>query len=270
MTTKGILRCIPLSFRSKRHRSPTILETVLAILLCALVSATDASSVASSSAPTTAAAAASTAAAAALRGGGSPFVAAAPLVVAAVCRDGVVIIAAHTAVEDEPLLYHTTTYSSESNDTETEDTTTAPWSTSDITTATPFLDLPMTCKGPFRIEPIDSFGTALVGAGWRADAQVLAARGRATAATEVARMGPPPAAFVSSSSSRYGRFLATELSLYMAHCVVSERVRWESIILTAYDILLFVLLSRMSHSSMAQTHTHTQTHIDVVFGRFVL
>ena len=137
------------------------------------------------------------------------FVQAAPLMVAAVCRDGVVILAAHTSADDEPLLYHC--YSSEEQE---EDIASSKNESSSL-----FQDLPRKYGGPFRIQPVDAFGTALVCTGWRADCEHLISRCRTLATTEVNRFGKP------SSNHMYGRYLATELSFHMAQYAVSERVR---------------------------------------------
>jgi hypothetical protein len=143
--------------------------------------------------------------------GASPFVSAAPLIVAAVCRDGVAVVAAHTSTEDEPLLYHSTLQDHIDEDSDSNGVNVQ--------------DLPLDYGGPFRIHSIDSFGTTLVSAGWRSDCEVLANSCRSIAASQLARMGPPPAADTAGSSTLYGHFLATELSLYMSTCAVSERVR---------------------------------------------
>jgi hypothetical protein len=147
--------------------------------------------------------------------GASQFVSAAPLIVAAVCRDGVAVVAAHTSTEDEPLLYHSTLDDSavESKDSEGDEHSVS-IGVKDVQ------DLPLDYGGPFRIHTIDSFGTTLVSAGWRSDCEVLANSCRSIAASQLASYGPPD-----TGSSLYGHFLATELSLYMSTCAVSERVR---------------------------------------------
>lgn len=124
-----------------------------------------------------------------------PFVQAAPLIVAAVCKDGIVVLAAHSSDEDEPLLYGETT----SSDTE-------------------FQDLPEGYKGPFRINALDTSGTVLVCAGWRADCEALVARGRGLAQAERRLFGP------SASPLATGTILSKDLSLYLAQCACSERV----------------------------------------------
>lgn len=130
------------------------------------------------------------------------FVQAAPLIVAAVCRDGVAVIAAHTSDEDEPLLY----YQPESSISKPND-------------IQPFLDLPENFAGPFRIQSIDAYGTTMLTCGWRADCDALVRRAVAMAAAETRRYGEM------GSSASYAKFLASEISLYLAQCAVSEWVR---------------------------------------------
>jgi hypothetical protein len=176
--------------------------------------------------------------------GVSPFVSAAPLIVAAVCRDGVAVVAAHTSTEDEPLLYHSTLQDS---DVENKDSD----SDSDVHSVEvggkDVQDLPLDYGGPFRIHTIDSFGTTLVSAGWRSDCEVLANSCRSIAASQLARMGPPDTA----GSSLYGHFLATELSLYMSTCSISERVRnWILYCICICGIHCFASLSLLAHCSV--------------------
>lgn len=150
----------------------------------------------------------------------SPFVAAAPLIAAAVCRDGVVIVAAHASAQDEPLLYHTYKDNTETNENKDETITNGAITTTASVLGT---DLPRDFKGPFRIQAIDAYGTTLVCAGWRSDCDILTARCRALAASETSRMGQQQQPS-SCAGNVYGHYLATELSLYMSHCAVSERV----------------------------------------------
>ena len=131
------------------------------------------------------------------------FVQAAPLIVAAVCRDGVAVIAAHTSDEDEPLLY----YQPDS-------------STSKPNDIKPFLDLPENFAGPFRIQPIDAYGTTMLTCGWRADCDALVRRAVAMAAAEKRRYGEM------GMSASYAKFLSSEISLYLAQCAVSDWVRF--------------------------------------------
>lgn len=127
------------------------------------------------------------------------FVTAAPIVVGAVCRDGVAIVAAHTSHVQEPLLY--TIYNEEQS--------------SDY-----FLDLPENYAGPFRIRSVDAYGTTFVACGWRADGDFLFEKAKSVASAEVLQHGPP-------SMTHYRKFLSSQLSLHMAQCALSDKVRKE-------------------------------------------
>jgi hypothetical protein len=150
--------------------------------------------------------------------------------VAAQCRNGVACIAAHTPASpdsdeegNEPLLYHHSLAEavpgSGGDQEENESTGNKDGH---------FLDLPGNFGGPFRIQSVDSFGTSLLSTGWRADCDSLVERCRALAAAELKHFGPPPSASGRAITSRspgfygYGRFMASELSLYMAQCAVLE------------------------------------------------
>jgi hypothetical protein len=136
----------------------------------------------------------------------NPFVSAAPLIVAAVCSDGVVLVAVHTNFANEPLLLdEADMVASDDNKNQTNTTT--------------LQDLPKGYRGPFRIYSVDGFGTGLVCAGWRADGQILAQYCRSLASEEVDVFGVP------RPNADYGSYLASEASLWMAQCAVSERVR---------------------------------------------
>jgi hypothetical protein len=145
-----------------------------------------------------------------------PFVMAAPLVVAAVCKDGVAIVATHTASSKEPLLMDETIVENSLENVTAEDSATS--NSSDSTQAPLPLDLPLSFRGPFRIQTIDGFGTTLAFAGWRTDGEMLASRCRSLAASELDRFGEP------TNGVEYGRFLAEEASSWMARCAVSENV----------------------------------------------
>jgi hypothetical protein len=168
----------------------------------------------------------------------SQFVSAAPLIVAAVCRDGVAVVAAHTSTEDEPLLYHSTLQDHTTNintidESENKDSDLIDEHSVQARGNVNVKDLPLDYGGPFRIHPIDSFGTTLVGAGWRADCEILASRCRSIAASQLASMGPP------AQGSLYGRLVSTDLSMYMSQCAVSERV---SLSILHFDLRLPNLL----------------------------
>ncbi|GKY94151.1 hypothetical protein MPSEU_000381200 [Mayamaea pseudoterrestris] len=135
------------------------------------------------------------------------FVQASPLVCAAVCRNGVLVVAAHVNVdESEPLLYYSSSHDAASARNNSNDTNGS------------FLDLPPNFQGPFRIHAVDTRGTCLVAAGWRADGERLLQKCRRLADEERATYGD-------ETSPLYVRFLAMELSLYLAQCQVSERTR---------------------------------------------
>jgi hypothetical protein len=145
-----------------------------------------------------------------------PFVMAAPLVVAAVCKDGVAIVATHTASSEEPLLMDDTIVEDSVENVTVEDSATS--NANDSTQAPLPLDLPLSFRGPFRIQTIDGFGTTLAFAGWRTDGETLASRCRSLASSELDRFGEP------TNGVEYGRFLAEEASSWMARCAVSESV----------------------------------------------
>lgn len=144
------------------------------------------------------------------------FVTVAPLVVAAECKDGVAIVATHTASLREPLLVEESRDEALGGNSASENE-----SNSIDVDSPPSLprDLPLTFRGPFRIQTIDGFGTTLACTGWRTDGEALAAKCRALAAYELERFGDPTCAF------EYGRFLAEEAHSWMAQCAVSDNVR---------------------------------------------
>lgn len=145
------------------------------------------------------------------------FVMAAPLVVAAVCKDGVAIVATHTASSKEPLLMDETFIENAVENFTAEDSFMSNSSESTQNAPLP-LDLPLSFRGPFRIQTIDGFGTTLACAGWRTDGEMLASKCRSLAASELDRFGEPTNGF------EYGRFLAEEASSWMAQCAVSDNV----------------------------------------------
>ena len=138
-----------------------------------------------------------------------PFVHEAPLILAASCQDGVVVLAAHTRDDQEPLLYKALDQQGDAKDDGS------------------FTDLPRNYQGPFRINTVDQYGTVLVSTGWRADCDAFLRNAKALAQKESMQFGPPPSTALSSG---YGDLLARRLSLYLAQCAVSERVRasWKS------------------------------------------
>lgn len=144
-----------------------------------------------------------------------PFVQAAPLIVAMSCRDGVAILAAHPAPSSEPLLF----YDYNEDEPVTVNDESSLTKTADGGRGNPplFLDLPLNYEGSLRIQAVGTAGTtALVTCGWRVDGTgrlVTVARER----TDIERQ-----TFGEENSS----ILPTQLSLYMAMCAVSERVRY--------------------------------------------
>lgn len=80
-------------------------------------------------------------------------------------------------------------------------------------------DLPLDTRGPLRIEPVDSYGSAIMCAGWRVDGANLADKCRQLASIELERYGKQ------NVGVEYGRYLAKSLNSYMASCAFSESVR---------------------------------------------
>jgi hypothetical protein len=142
------------------------------------------------------------------RAGIDSFVTAAPMVLGAVCKDGVALIAAHTSSAEEPLLY--SIHPQPSDD----------W----------FLDLPENYAGPFRIRSVDRFGTAFVACGWRADGDYLFEKIKEVAATEILKYGSP-------SMTHYRKYLASQLSLCMAQCALSDQVSKKNHLRTTWCLL---------------------------------
>ena len=161
------------------------------------------------------------------------YVQAAPLIVVATCRDGVAIIAAHTMSDQEPLLY----YSYEENvddDDDCEEGETAKANddndnlegkTSVDSGVNLFKNLPEGYGGPFRIQHVDaSTGATLLCAGWRADCEALVRRCRAVVANEDRQLGRRSSSCNSNDRAVFGRFVAIQLSQYLAQRVVSGYV----------------------------------------------
>ena len=181
-----------------------------------------------------------------------PFVAASPLIAAAVCSDGIAMVAAHTVSTKEKLLRdfqhdyrhevadtkddtnintaNNNPHSIQSADTEDNDDTNM--SETNVLSENFFTDcwkeLQRDHGGPFRIRKIDRFGTHLLTAGWRADCDVLTAKLRSISSKEIAVFGPPKWGLF------YGRYLAQEISLWMAQCAVTDGVRYIYIYIYIY------------------------------------
>jgi hypothetical protein len=152
------------------------------------------------------------------------FVASAPIIVAAVCKDGIVIVATHISSLTEPLLMD------ESSDDKDDKQETGDEATgtdeddsllSDTATSLNKLpkDIPLSFKGPFRIQSIDGFGSTLVCAGWRTDGEQLGEKFRSLAMMESSQFGEP------FHAHEYGHLLVQEAAAWMAKCAVFENTR---------------------------------------------
>jgi hypothetical protein len=147
----------------------------------------------------------------------------APLVVAVACRDGVALVAAvspssaSSSRDDEPLLYYNVDDEIVTSENATAGFIDAPTEPDvDPDDMCPFLDLPDSFVGPCRIQSISKLGaTAFVSCGWKADGYIrLLNAARELASNERNTFGE-------ESNS----ILPIQLSLFMAQCAVSERVR---------------------------------------------
>lgn len=147
--------------------------------------------------------------------GKDPCIAASPLVIGAVSSEGVVLIALHTSFASEPLLFDADEMLNGDNENATTDID--PNGTNE-TPIEPIGDVPMSYRGPFRIYAVDGFGTGLICAGWRAHGQLIADYCRRLAKEEFDVFGPPSGL----STKEYGRYLASETSLWMAYNAVSN------------------------------------------------
>jgi hypothetical protein len=151
------------------------------------------------------------------------WVQAAPLVVAVACRDGLALVAVaspsstSSGSDDEPLLYYNVVDEIVASENATTNIIDIPTDTdgNDDTNCS-FFDLPDFYTGPCRIQSIGKVGaTAFVSCGWKADGYIrLLNAARELAGTERTMFGE-------ESNS----ILPMQLSLFMAQCAVSERVR---------------------------------------------
>lgn len=171
-------------------------------------------------------------------GSSDPFVSSAPLIVASECSDGVALLALHSAFAEEPLLLDAEDedvaspeispvkeeLSIEKNDS-LDDTNAQNSTTVDIT------DVPRSYRGPFRIHSIDSFGTAMLCAGWRSHAQLMADYSRDLAKEELQIYGEPRMTL--AHCQEYGSYLSEQTSLWMAYTGVMQRYRWSNVGLLA-------------------------------------
>lgn len=117
----------------------------------------------------------------------NPLVVAAPIVAAAICKDGIVLLALH----------HNVHFNNNRDDDDNDDLL--------------LQDLPVDFAGPFRIQSLDFQGTALLTAGWRADAHYLTATTQSIVKDEIAAVG---------SSATAARLVAAQMSLLLATCAL--------------------------------------------------
>ncbi|KAL7433808.1 hypothetical protein ACHAXM_003747 [Skeletonema potamos] len=164
------------------------------------------------------------------------YVSASPLSVAAVCSDGIALVSLHFGLELK-------------NDDESQ----RPSQKEGEELCGVFHDLPLSSRGPLRIEPIFDNGVstnsmtstcplrsppsmALLTAGWRTDGMALSDAARELMMEEISLYCLPlsvtmgactngDAAMSNAQPSHYGRRIADGLSYYMAKCSFSEGVR---------------------------------------------
>lgn len=176
--------------------------------------------------------------------GRDPFVQNAPLVIAVACRDGVVVVAATepssynvdkqqkekmnlSITDSEPLMYYNADEireTSHPDQTPNNDTVTIEQydnGEDDDNDGYPFLDLPDTFAGPYRIQSVASSSsgdgaTLFVSCGWKVDGYIhLRNAARDIFQNERNTFG---------DTELNLPLFANQLSLYMAQCAVSERV----------------------------------------------
>ena len=182
-----------------------------------------------------------------------PFVENAPLVIAIACRDGVAIVAAteptsvllssSTAttsssavqnhqqlsknlgiVDSEPLMYYNANEIRKLLRTNpTTNTTTTIDDDDDDDTGYPFLDLPDTFAGPYRIQSVTSdnhrSSTFFVSCGWKVDGYIQLRN----AARDIVNSERYTFGMVDDEEISIP-LLANQISMYMAQCAISERV----------------------------------------------
>ena len=213
-----------------------------------------------------------------------PYIAASPLSVAAICSDGIALVSLHynvdvveersaslTAVhdtdakgdvvddvvaensgdKDEKIHDGVSTTETSLVEKEDESNTSCSNTNNNNKQLPPFRDLPLSSRGPLRIEPIyentnynynnniqqqtDPPPMALLTAGWRTDGITLCNAGRELMGEEVRLYCLPATTSTSSGSiiaggggqqtSYYGRRIAGGLSYYLSKCEFSEGVR---------------------------------------------
>ncbi|KAG7362939.1 proteasome subunit [Nitzschia inconspicua] len=161
------------------------------------------------------------------------FVAAAPLIVGVVCQDAVLLLAVHTSfadANDESILLFADGELVEAVD---DDTSTSSSSQQQQEQQRPrrhypFIDLPRSYRGPFRIYPLEN--AAVVCAGWRTDGECLAEYLQSLDRQEIQLFGDD----TTSSVADHGSFLANQASLRMAsQCLSAGRRPWSTVGLLA-------------------------------------
>ena len=200
-----------------------------------------------------------------------PFVENAPLVIAVACRDGVAIVAAtepssgtthheklhYCIIDSEPLLYYNASEIKEmvqkhqppqlNGDT---------MNINNDNDGYPFLDLPDTYAGPYRIQSLTSDGrrspTFYVSCGWKVDGYIhLRNAARDMVNNERYTFGIVDDKEISIT------LLANQISLYMAQCAVSERVSF----FCKSDQIEFVAQLLTTCPCLSLTNIHSLFHL---------
>jgi len=189
-----------------------------------------------------------------------PYISSAPLIVATECSDGIALLALHPSFAEEPLLLdptideHVSSPSEEiipstssnveptkeEEEEETEDhgsiddpknTTVLPSEETPTSVRRTLYDIPQSYRGPFRIYPIDRFGTSMICAGWRTHTQLMIESCRDVAKEELYVYGPPR--MEQTYCVEYGNYLAQQTSVWLAYTGVMKRHRWACVGLLA-------------------------------------
>lgn len=171
------------------------------------------------------------------------YISASPLSVAAVCRDGIALVSLHFGLEESISVAQQSAHEKLSSSQKEGD--------EDLRAL--FNDLPLTSRGPLRIEPLHDNGAstnsittstcslrsppsmALLTAGWRTDGMALSDAARELIMEETSLFCLPLSVTMGSNGdasfrkncqpSYFGRRIADGLSYYMAMCAFSEGVR---------------------------------------------
>lgn len=157
--------------------------------------------------------------------GADPFVTAAPLIMALACYDGsVALVAVHSQggkEEEEPFMYDGLSRCKKNGpllQISTEEGTNFTHTNLDSISQSPLLcDLPRDFGGPYRIHSLVLGQVALLSTGWRADCDTLLDQAQSLVQEEQARLG-----IALRPDGSHGRFLAQQLSLYLAKRAASE------------------------------------------------